>query len=67
LVSASDDARAAIAAVLIPDGVHVKPSAAPYVLDVPMPDGRTIAQVLDDGEEWRQWARTLASALDVLA
>lgn len=46
-MTASDDARAAIAAVLIPDGVHVKPSAAPYVLDVPMPDGRTIAQHLD--------------------
>lgn len=65
----SDDARVALARVAAEHETCAYPMAAPCArcdyfgrkaLAAVLPDGRTIAQALDEGQEWRRWGKALA-------
>lgn len=65
----SDDARVALARVAAEHETCAYPMAAPCArcdyfgrkaLAAVLPDGRTIGQALDEGEDWRRWGKDLA-------
>ena len=56
----SDDAAEAMATRCTKYGWRPGTAIAAHCLAAVLPDGRTIAQALADGEEWRHWGKDLA-------
>lgn len=65
-MSLSDDARKACAAEMLADFGGLAGVVAQKALAAVLPDGRTIAQALDDGEEWRRWGNAAGAALKAI-